>query len=138
MKRILAVDDEARVLALIQKRLEFAGYEVITAVNGTEALHKARSERPNLIVLDLMLPGLNGYQVCRLLKNDETCRDIPILMLSSRSQETDITEGMRMGADDYMTKPYDSDKFIARVQSLLASYETRQASIPPPNPEPGK
>jgi len=120
MKRILAVDDEPKVLAVIKKRLEFAGYEVITAADGPDGLQKARSERPDLIVLDLILPGLNGYQVCRLLKGDRGFSDIPVLMLTARSQEKDISEGLKAGADAYMTKPYDPEEFLAQVAKLLA------------------
>ena len=119
MKKILAVDDDAMVLAVIKKRLEFAGYEVITAMEGLEGLKKARTENPDLIVLDLILPNLNGYQICAMLKRDSTYRNIPIVMLTSRSQQADIAEGMKAGADAYITKPYDPDEFIAKIQALL-------------------
>jgi two-component system alkaline phosphatase synthesis response regulator PhoP len=125
-KRILAVDDEPRVLAMIQKRLETAGYEVITATEGQEALKKAHAEQPDLIVLDLILPGLNGYQICAMLKKDELYRDIPILMLTARSQEQDVSEGMRVGADAYMTKPYDSEAFLFQVAGLLGKREQKR------------
>ncbi len=120
MKKILAVDDDAMVLAVIKKRLEFAGYEVITAMEGLEGLKKARTENPDLIVLDLILPNLNGYQICAMLKRDSTYRNIPIVMLTSRSQQADINEGMKAGADAYITKPYEPDEFIAKIQTLLA------------------
>jgi two-component system, OmpR family, alkaline phosphatase synthesis response regulator PhoP len=118
-KRILVVEDEVRILLLIKKRLEFAGYDVITAMDGNSGMMKARSEKPDLIVLDLILPGLNGYQVCAMLKGDKQSKDIPILMLTARSQEKDITEGIRVGADAYMTKPYDPEAFTSQVQFLL-------------------
>jgi len=127
LKRILAVDDEPKVLAVIKKRLEFAGFEVITATEGLEGLKKARSESPDLIVLDLILPNLSGFQVCRLLKGDNSYKAIPILMLSARSQEKDVNEGMRVGADFYMTKPYDPDAFVAKIQELLAEAEKKKA-----------
>ncbi|MEO0092904.1 MAG: response regulator, partial [candidate division WOR-3 bacterium] len=115
-KRILVVDDEARVLAVIQKRLESAGYEVITAMDGTEGLKKAREENPDLIILDLILPKLNGYQVCAILKRDSYYKKIPILMLTARSQERDIEEGMRVGADAYMTKPFKNEVLLEQVK----------------------
>jgi DNA-binding response OmpR family regulator len=125
MKKILAVDDEPMVLELIKTRLEFAGYEVITAADGLEGLKKTRSEHPDLLILDLILPGLNGYQICRMLKRDDTHKRIPILMLTARSQEKDVNEGMRAGADAYMTKPYETEEFVAKVKSLLIE-ATRQ------------
>ena len=126
MKKILAVDDDAMVLAVIKKRLEFAGYEVITAMEGLEGLKKARTEKPDLIVLDLILPNLNGYQICAMLKRDSAYRNIPIVMLTSRSQQADIAEGMKAGADAYITKPYDPDEFIATIQNLLTKPKQNQ------------
>ena len=120
MKRILAVDDEPRVLKMLRCRLETAGYQVSTAVEGREALQKARDERPDLIVLDLILPGMSGYEVCARLKGDDEFRRIPVLVLSARSQEQDVAEGRRVGADAYMTKPYDGDRLLAKVNELLA------------------
>lgn len=126
MKKILAVDDDAMVLAVIKKRLEFAGYEVITAMEGLEGLKKARTENPDLIVLDLILPNLNGYQICAMLKRDSTYRNIPIVMLTSRSQQADIAEGLKAGADAYITKPYDPDEFITTIQNLLTKPKQNQ------------
>lgn len=126
-RRILVVDDEPRVLAIVKKRLELAGYEVSTAVEGFEALKKARGEQPELIVLDLILPGLNGYQICRMLKGDKHYAGIPILMLTARSQEVDVNEGMRVGADAYMTKPYDAGMFLTQISNLLAETDKRHA-----------
>lgn len=126
-KRILVVDDEARIVTVIQKRLESAGYEVITAMDGTEALTKARAENPDLIVLDLILPKLNGYQVCSILKRDSFYKQIPILMLTARSQERDIDEGMRVGADAYMTKPFKNDILLGQIEQLLTKSDERKA-----------
>jgi two-component system alkaline phosphatase synthesis response regulator PhoP len=134
MIKILAVDDDAMVLAVIKKRLEFAGYEVITAMEGLEGLKKARSENPDLIVLDLILPNLNGYQICAMLKRDSNYRKIPIIMLTSRSQQADIAEGMKAGADAYITKPYDPDEFIAKIQTLLTESQQNKTKE---QPEPG-
>lgn len=122
-KRILVVDDEVRVLAVIQQRLESAGYEVVTAMDGTEGYAKARSVKPDLIILDLILPNLNGYQVCSLLKRDSTYKWIPIVMLTARSQEKDIEEGMKVGADAYMTKPFDHVALLDQIARLLADAE---------------
>jgi DNA-binding response OmpR family regulator len=126
MKRILAVDDEPMVLDVIKTRLEFAGYEVITAADGLEGLKRVRAGHPDLIVLDLILPGLNGYQICRMLKGDDRYRGIPILMLTARSQEKDVAEGMRAGADAYMAKPYETDEFVAKVKSLLEASDQQR------------
>jgi DNA-binding response OmpR family regulator len=122
-KRILVADDEIRVVAVIKKRLESVGYDVITAYEGYEALKKARAERPDLIVLDLIMPNLNGYQVCAMLKRDDEYKHIPILMLTARSQEKDIEEGMRSGADYYMTKPFEHEMLLAQISALLAKAE---------------
>jgi DNA-binding response OmpR family regulator len=119
-KRILAVDDEPRVLMMLRRRLETAGYLVSTAQEGVDALRKVRDEKPDLIVLDLILPGMNGYEICARLKGDAQYRHIPVLVLTARSQEQDAAEGKRVGADAYMTKPYDGDRFLAKVNELLA------------------
>jgi two-component system alkaline phosphatase synthesis response regulator PhoP len=128
-KRILVVDDEARVLAVIQKRLESAGYEVITALDGTEGLSKAHSENPDLIVLDLILPKLNGYQVCSILKRDVYYKHVPILMLTARSQERDVDEGIRVGADAYMTKPFKNEVLLGQIEELLAKADKKKAEL---------
>ena len=117
--RILAVDDEPRVLMMLRRRLETAGYLVSTAQEGVDALRKAHEEKPDLIVLDLLMPGMSGYEVCARLKSDAQCRDIPVLVLTARSQEQDEAEGKQAGADAYMTKPYDGDQLLARVNELL-------------------
>jgi CheY-like chemotaxis protein len=126
-ERILAIEDDVRVLGMLKKRLEFLGYEVITAQDGNDGLRLARTENPDLIVLDLILPGLNGYEVCAMLKGDRQRRDIPIIMLTARSQEKDAAEGKRVGADAYVTKPYDPDEFAAQVKLLLEQAEERRA-----------
>ena len=118
-KKILVIDDEPEILDVTRKRLEAAGFKVVTAETGLDGLKKARSEKPDLIVLDLILPGLSGYQICAMLKGDQNYREIPILMLSARSQENDVKEGMRVGAEAYMMKPCDAKDFIAKVQELL-------------------
>jgi DNA-binding response OmpR family regulator len=126
-KRILAIDDEPRILSMIRKRLETLGYIVSVAADGIEGLRKARTERPDLIILDLLLPDVSGFEVCALLKGDAELRSIPVLMLTARSQAADIAEGRRVGADAYITKPYESDTLVEQVARLLARTE----------PEPG-
>jgi DNA-binding response OmpR family regulator len=143
--RILAVDDENRILAVLKRRLEFAGYTVETAIDGNEGFKKARTGDFDLIILDLILPGLDGYQICSLLKGDRRFRKTPVLMLTARSQEKDIDEGRRVGADAYMTKPYDADALVAKVAELIAlargerTADEREAATPAapdPVPEP--
>jgi len=126
-KKILVVDDEIRVLTVIQKRLESSGYEVITAMDGNEALLKARGENPDLIILDLILPKLNGYQVCSILKRDSFYKQIPILMLTARTQEKDVDEGMRVGADAYMTKPFKNEILLGQIEQLLSKVDEKKA-----------
>jgi len=128
-KRILVVDDEIRVLTVIEKRLVGAGYEVIKAMDGNEALMKAHAEKPDLIVLDLMLPKVNGYQVCGILKREASYKHIPILMLTARSQEKDVDEGMRVGADAYMMKPFKGDMLIDQIQRLLAGVDEKKEKM---------
>ena len=118
-KKILIVDDEPDLLEMVQITLETEGYECIVAYDGFRALNRARKEKPDLIILDVMLPGLNGYKVCRLLKFDEQYKRIPIIMLTAEAQEKDRLIGEETGADFYMTKPFAADKLIAKVAELL-------------------
>ena len=118
-KRILIVEDEAHVLAVIEKRLTTQGYEVLTAMDGREGLRRARSDRPDLIILDLILPGIDGYQVCSMLKRDAAYRHIPVMMLSARTQHRDIEQGMVVGADAYMTKPFQPAALLKQIAELL-------------------
>ena len=118
-KRILIVDDEPDLLEMVQINLEIEGYECIVAYDGFRALDRARKEQPDLIILDVMLPGLNGYKVCRLLKFDEKYKRIPINMLTAEAQQADRLMGEATGANYYMTKPFDADKLLAKVKELL-------------------
>ena len=118
-KRILVVDDEADLAKAIEIRLKQADYEVLVAYDGSAALEKARSEKPDLIILDLMLPGMSGYKVCRLLKFDERYKKIPIIMLTARSQESDEQLGLECGADVFITKPFESQMLLLKIQELL-------------------
>jgi len=116
---ILVIEDEEDILELVRYNLAKEGYEVICATTGEEGLGVARSKPPTLVVLDLMLPGVDGLEVCRLLKTDPKTRHIPIVILTARSEEADIVAGLELGADDYMTKPFSPRVLIARVRAVL-------------------
>ena len=117
--KILVVDDETQLVDMIKMRLEANNYEVITANDGQEALQKARSQSPDLIILDLMLPKLDGYKVCRMLKFDEKYKSIPIIMLTARVQETDKKMGEEVGAEAYIIKPFESQALLSKIEELL-------------------
>jgi len=127
--RILVVDDEPELVQALKIRLEATGYEVITAADGQEGLQKARAEGPDLIILDVMLPKVDGYKVCRLLKFDERFRKIPIMMLTARAQDSDVATGMSTGADKYMVKPFVSKELVAEVRALLKRSEAEQVKM---------
>ena len=118
-KKILVVDDEADLVETIRFPLEMEGFSVLVSYNGEDALNQARKEKPDLILLDLMLPKLDGYKVCRLLKFDERYKDIPILMLTAKTQEKDKLLGKETGANEYITKPFDIDDLMKRVKTYL-------------------
>lgn len=118
-KRILVVEDELELVKAIQIRLEQAGYEALFAYDGQEGLEKARKEKPDLILLDLMLPKIDGYKVCRMLKFDEKYKKIPIIMLTARAQESDEKLGLETGADTYITKPFQHEVVLAKIKELL-------------------
>jgi len=118
-ERVLVVDDEADIVALVAYHLAKSGYRVATAGSGPDALDAARRERPALIVLDLMLPGLSGYQVLERLRADEATRDIAVLMLTARRDEQDRIRGLSLGADDYLTKPFSPQELVLRVAAIL-------------------
>jgi two-component system phosphate regulon response regulator PhoB len=117
--RVLVVDDEEDILELVQYNLNKEGYEVTCAASGEKALQLARAELPDLILLDLMLPGVGGLDVCRLLKGDQRTAHIPIIMLTAKTEESDIVLGLEMGADDYITKPFSPRVVSARVRAVL-------------------
>lgn len=119
-KKIMVVEDSPTEMSLITTSLKGKGYELITAVDGEEALEKASTEHPDLIVLDIILPKKNGFQVCRQLKTAPDTKDIKILMLSSKSQDTDRFWGLKQGADEYMTKPFDENEFLANIAKFVA------------------
>ena len=119
--RILVVDDEPDAIQLIAYNLTAADYEVITAADGGEGLKKARTLSPNLIVLDLMLPEIDGLEVCKLLRRDPNTAAIPIIMLTAKAAEMDRVLGLELGADDYVTKPFSPRELVLRVKRLLRS-----------------
>jgi two-component system alkaline phosphatase synthesis response regulator PhoP len=118
-KKILLVDDEVDLVETIRFSLENEGFTVLVSHDGEDALNQARKENPDLILLDLMLPKLDGYKVCRLLKFDERYKHIPILMLTAKTQEKDKLLGKETGADEYLTKPFDIDELLGKVKSYL-------------------
>ncbi len=122
--RVLVVDDEADLVRILQFGLQAIGYQVETASDGQEALKKARETKPDIILLDLMLPKLDGYKVCRLLKFDERYKNIPIIILSARTQEGDQLLAMEMGANRFITKPYDFAEVLSHIETLLKSVPT--------------
>jgi two-component system phosphate regulon response regulator PhoB len=118
-QKILVVDDEPDALELIKVNLTSAGLTVVTAEDGDTALKKARAVLPDLIILDLMLPEVDGLEVCKILRRDEATRDIPIIMLTAKASEIDRVLGLELGADDYVTKPFSPRELVLRVKALL-------------------
>lgn len=118
-KRILVVEDEPDMVGMIKMRLEAAGYETKEALDGQEGLALAREEEPDLIILDLMLPKLDGYKLCRMLKFDEKYRHIPIIMFTAKAQEGDIKLGKEVGVNAYITKPFESQVLLSKIKELL-------------------
>jgi DNA-binding response OmpR family regulator len=118
-KKILVVDDEVDLVKTVSFSLEAEGYTVLVSYNGEDALNQARKENPDLILLDIMLPKLDGYKVCRLLKFDERYKHIPVLMLTAKTQEKDKIVGMETGADEYIAKPFDMDELMEKIKTYL-------------------
>ena len=118
MKKVLVVDDSPTERLVLSEILAKNGYTVLTAESGEEAIAKARAEKPDLILMDVVMPGMNGYQATRTLTRDETTRSIPIIMCTSKNQETDRIWGMRQGALDYLTKPIDHATLLAKIGAL--------------------
>lgn len=118
-ERILVVEDEEDILELVRFNLSREGYSVTGAATGEEAWKLASSRVPDLIVLDLMLPGIDGLEVTKMIKNDSRTRDIPIVMLTAKGEESDIVTGLELGADDYITKPFSPRVLVARVKAVL-------------------
>ncbi len=119
-KKILVIEDDPASLRLMVYTLQHEGYQVITAANGLEGLRKALKEKPDLLILDVMLPGIDGFEVCHRLRAESQTAHLPILMLSGKAQEIDKDTGLKVGADDYVTKPVSPSETASRVRALLA------------------
>lgn len=126
--RILVVDDEPDTLELISFNLKNSGYEVLTAEDGDEALKKARRHTPDLVVLDLMIPEMDGLEVCKVLRKDPLTEKIPIVMLTAKGSEVDRVLGLELGANDYVTKPFSPRELVLRVRNLLQNRESESSS----------
>lgn len=116
---VLVVDDEEDILELVQYHLQKEGYQVTCVTSGEEGLEAVRSTPPDLVILDLMLPGIDGLEICKILKDDPKTRHVPILMLTARGEEADIVTGLELGADDYITKPFSHQVLIARIRTIF-------------------
>src|SRR5690606_19221994 len=127
-RTILVVDDEPAIVQIARDYLDRAGFRVLTASDGATAVRLARAERPNLMVLDLMLPGMDGLDVTRVLRQDPATRKLPIIMLTARVEEADRLIGLELGADDYVTKPFSPRELVARVRAVLRRSEGDAAS----------
>ncbi len=125
--KILVVDDEQDILELIDYNLSREKYRVISVTTGEGAIQAAQSQAPDLIILDLMLPGVDGLEVCRILKSDPRTLNLPVIMLSAKGEEADIVLGLGLGADDYITKPFSPRILLARVQSVL--HRSRRSAV---------
>jgi len=142
MHRILIAEDEPDIRDLIALTLRFGGFEVITAINGVEAVEKAKSEVPDLILLDVRMPRMTGYEACAAIKADETTAHIPLVFLSAKGQQDEVRSGLKGGAVDYILKPFAPDVLIKRVKELLENptkgkpaADASPKPIPQPNSE---
>ena len=118
-KKILIVDDEPQILLLLEARLKANGYEVLSAEDGFAGLELAKKEKPDLVILDLMLPKMDGFKICGLLKRDSRYSKIPVILFTAKAQETDIQMGTEVGADAYVTKPFEPRLLLGKIQELL-------------------
>jgi two-component system phosphate regulon response regulator PhoB len=118
-EHVLAVDDEEDILELVRYNLEKAGFQVTTVLTGEKALKAARTDHPDIVLLDLMLPGLNGHEVCRQLKSHPGTHGIPIVMLTAKGEESDVVTGLELGAEDYIIKPFSPKVLVARLNAVL-------------------
>jgi DNA-binding response OmpR family regulator len=123
LKKIAIIDDEEAMVQLLSVELESEGYHVLTAGNGVSGLKLIQDKQPDLVLLDIMMPGLNGYEVIKSVKEDPSVCDIPIIMLTARSHDEDIQRGLDLGADDYVTKPFHAGLLVKRISTLLKIVE---------------
>ncbi|HKQ18931.1 MAG TPA: response regulator [Candidatus Eisenbacteria bacterium] len=124
--KILVVDDEIYIVHILDFSLGMEGYEVVTALDGEQALEKLKVEKPDLIVLDIMMPKLDGYEVCKAIKSDPETRQIPVILLSAKGRNVDQKMGFDVGADDYITKPFSPRKLVERINQLLGQTVTER------------
>jgi two-component system alkaline phosphatase synthesis response regulator PhoP/two-component system response regulator VicR len=122
-RKILAVDDEKHIVRLVQVNLERQGYEVVTANDGKEALQKVEEEHPDLVVLDVMMPYMDGFEVLQNLRRNAATRDIPVIMLTAKAQDADVFKGWQSGVDCYLTKPFNPMELIAFVKRIFGSLD---------------
>jgi two-component system, OmpR family, alkaline phosphatase synthesis response regulator PhoP len=127
-KRILVVDDEIYIVHILEFTLTMEGYEVLTAADGEEALRKIEQDRPDLVVLDIMMPKMDGYEVCRRLRDDEDLRTLPVILLSAKGRPIDRETGLEVGADDYIVKPFSPRRLLEKIRELLERQTLGQAS----------
>ncbi len=127
MDKILVVDDEPRIVRLLRAYLEKAGFQVVVAYDGREAMAAFRHEKPNLVILDLMLPELDGFEICKIVRKES---DAPIIMLTARIDEDDRVLGLELGADDYVTKPFSPREVVARVKAVLRRVQGDRRKTP--------
>jgi two-component system alkaline phosphatase synthesis response regulator PhoP len=124
--RILVVDDEIYIVHILDFSLGMEGYEVLTALDGEQAIEKARAEKPDLIVLDIMMPKLDGYETCKRLKADPETKEVPVILLSAKGRNVDQKVGFEVGADDYITKPFSPRKLVERINAILGHGTSQQ------------
>jgi DNA-binding response OmpR family regulator len=130
VKRVIIVEDEEKLANNLAEKMRGEGFTVSAVYNGEEGLDLIRSEKPHLVVLDIMLPGLDGLSICRMLRNDPATADIPVIILTARGTEVDKIVGLESGADDYIVKPFGLGEFLARVRAVLRRFEkTRRSTI---------
>ena len=122
MAKILIAEDERDIRDLVAFTLRFAGYEVVAAANGEEAVELASKENPDLILMDVRMPRMTGYDACRILKNNPKMKDIPVVFLSAKGQESEIQTGLEVGAEEYLLKPFAPDQLTERVKAILAKF----------------
>ncbi len=128
-KRILVVDDEIYIVHILEFSLTMEGYTVLTASDGEEALKMIEQERPDLVVLDIMMPKLDGYEVCRRLRQDDQFGNLPVILLSAKGRPVDREAGLQAGADDYIAKPFSPRKLLEKIRTLLDRSETQLGKV---------
>jgi phosphate regulon transcriptional regulator PhoB len=133
MKRLLVIDDEADIVEIVSYNLKKEGFEVDSCLDGESALKKIQATTYDLLILDLMLPGLQGLELCRILRKDPKTADIPVIMLTAKGEEVDKVLGLELGADDYITKPFSPRELVARAKAVLRRAEARRSEIDTPS-----